>query len=70
MNQQTRRPHAPKGTRVAIIRHDHGWFDGRVHGVLIDNDGMVRADSDDPDWADAEFHCEHRRDYRVLDEKR
>ena len=70
MNQQTRRPHAPKGTRVAVIRWRHGWFDGSIHGVLIDDMGTVRVDSDDPDWPNAEFHCEHRRDYRILDEER
>ena len=55
------RPHAPKGTRVAIIREEHGWHDGQTEGVLIDDHGTVRT---------AEgytYECRKRRDYYVID---
>lgn len=55
------RPHAPAGTRVAIIREEHGWHDGQTKGVLIDDHGTVRADDG------GVYECRKRRDYYVLD---
>lgn len=40
----TARPHAPKGTYVSVIRHEHGWHDGRISGYLVDDHGTVEID--------------------------
>ena len=60
------RAHEPKGTRVAVIREEHGWHDGRVTGTLIDDNGTVRVDDDDPYFAGSLFYCPKRRDYYVI----
>lgn len=41
------------GDKVAIIRADHGWFDGRLTGVIRKIDPMwcsVKDDEDGFDW--------------------
>lgn len=62
------RPHLPKGTRVAVIRHEHGWHDGRISGILVDDDGTVRIDEEDgkvlPLKEQYTVECLKRRDYR------
>jgi len=54
------------GDKVAIIRHKHGWFDGRVVGVLK----VVRPDSalvlsDDEEYAGG-YEIKHPRDIKKV----
>lgn len=61
------RPHLPSGTHVAVIRHEHGWHDGSISGVLIDDHGTVRITHEDgKDLLPKEQYtveCVKRRDY-------
>lgn len=36
-------PHPKVGDRVAVIRDEHGWHDGRVIGTIIDVHHMNTA---------------------------
>lgn len=54
------RPHLPRGTYVSVIRHEHGWEDGRISGYLIDDSGTVQIDSEGEPYTG---ECRHRRDY-------
>lgn len=65
-NSTHQRPHEPAGTRVAVIREAHGWHNGAVTGTLIDGNGTVLVDGDDPHFSGSIFICRHRRDYRVI----
>ena len=45
---------------MSVIRAEHGWHDGAVQGVLVDDHGTVRSDDGEM------YECRHRRDYHVL----
>lgn len=55
------RAHLPRGTYVSVIRHEHGWEDGRIAGYLIDDYGTVEIVEDDGTRYTVE--CLKRRDY-------
>jgi hypothetical protein len=57
----TSRRHAT-GTRGAIIRHRHGWEDGKVHAVIIADDGTWYT-ARDPKTG-ARYEIRHTRDFR------
>lgn len=50
------------GTRGAIIRHRHGWEDGKVHAVIIADDGTWYT-ARDPQTG-ARYEIRHTRDFR------
>lgn len=50
-------------TRVAIIRTEHGWYDGRVTGKVVGNDGSgYTVLGDDGET----YECRHKRDVRKI----
>lgn len=69
----TPRPHEPAGTYVSVIRHEHGWHDGSISGVLVDDHGTVRIDGDEglllPPDQQYTVECRHRRDYEPTDQR-
>ena len=52
----------PTGTPGAIIRHRHGWEDGKVHAVIIADDGTWYT-ARDPKTG-ARYQIRHTRDFR------
>jgi hypothetical protein len=57
------------GDEVAIIRTEHGWFDGSVSGKiteLTEYTCTVVADRHDPHYAGIPFEIEKPRDIRLI----
>ncbi len=60
-------PHAPRGTRVTVVRAEGGWLNCRLTGTLVDDHGLVLIDGG-PDDIGRRVRCERRRDYVVQPE--
>lgn len=61
------------GDRVAIVRTEHGWFDGSVSGTIeqiSDYTCTVEADSDDSTFAGMDFPISRPRDIRLIEKAR